>query len=200
MSKTAETAAPIHQLLADRWSPRAFADRPVEKEKLLALLEAARWAPSCYNEQPWSFMVATKDTPRDYDPLLNCLVDANKLWARSAPVLMMSLAKLHFDYNDKANRYAFHDVGLAVATMIVQASVLGIYVHQMAGFDRERARVDLGIPDSHKPVAAIALGYLGDGDKLPQELREREQAPRERKRLSDFVYGGGWEKPASFVP
>ncbi|MDX1764853.1 MAG: nitroreductase family protein [bacterium] len=200
MTKTAETAAPIHQLLANRWSPRAFSDRPLEKEKLVSLMEAARWAPSCYNEQPWSFIVTTREEPGDYDRLLNCLVDANKRWARSAPVLVMSVAKLHFDHNNTANRYAFHDVGLAVATLIVQGAVLGIYVHQMAGFDRERARVDLGIPDSHKPVAAIALGYLGDGNRLPQDLREREQAPRERKELSDFVYGGVWENGASFLP
>jgi nitroreductase len=166
----------------------------VEGEKLLSLLEAARWAPSCYNEQPWRFIVGTREEPGDYDRLLHCLVDANRRWAASAPVLMLSVARLHFEYNGKPNRYAFHDVGLAVATMIVQASAMGIYVHQMAGFDRERARAVLHIPETHKPVAAIALGYREDAVQLPEDLRQRELAARERKPLSDLVFSGRWEK------
>jgi nitroreductase len=197
VDKKAITEYPIEELLARRWSPRAFSERRVEPEKLLSLLEAARWAPSCFNEQPWSFLVVTKEDTAAYDRLLKCLVEANRRWAVSAPVLMLSVTRLHFARNNKVNRYAFHDVGLAVGTLLVQASAMGLYVHQMAGFDQERAQEVLEIPETHKAVAAIALGYLGDPAQLPEDLRDRELQARERKPLSGFVYGGGWEKPSS---
>ncbi len=196
LHKKAITEFPIEEWLARRWSPRAFSERPVEPERLLSLLEAARWAPSCFNEQPWSFLVATKENAPEYERLLGCLVEANRRWAASAPVLMLSITRLHFARNNKPNRYAFHDVGLAVGTLLVQASAMGLYVHQMAGFDRERAQEVFEIPETHEPVAAMALGYLGEPAELPEDLHRREVAPRERKALSAFVYGGAWAKPS----
>lgn len=194
MDKTATTAYPIHELLAERWSPRAFSDRSVAKEELGSLLEAARWAPSCFNEQPWSFLVATREDGAGFELLSSCLVEGNS-WARKAPALLLSVARLGFERNGKPNRHALHDVGLAVQSLVLQAQALGMSTHQMAGFDSTRAREVLGIPEGHEPVAMIALGYRAESDSLPAELREREVAPRVRKELETFVFGAAWEKP-----
>jgi nitroreductase len=199
MQKPASTGYPILDLLRQRWSPRAFADRPVEPEKLRILVEAARWAPSCYNEQPWSFIVATKENRAEFDRLLSCLVEGNARWARHAPVLMLSVAKLTFDRNNKPNRHAVHDVGLAVENLVIQGMALGLYVHQMAGFHLDKAREVYAIPEGHEPVAAMVIGYLGDSAGLPDDLREREMAPRTRKSLESFVFGGRWGRPAFFT-
>ena len=199
MEKLAVTQYPIHDLLGRRWSPRAFSERPVEPEELRSLLEAARWAPSSYNEQPWSFLVATKESPVEYDRLLSCLIEGNQRWAKTAPVLMLSVAKLRFDHNGALNRHAFHDVGLAVENLIVQATALGLAAHQMAGFEVEKARELYRIPEGHDPVAAIALGYPGDPESLPERLRERELAPRTRKPPEKFVFSGEWGKPSQLA-
>lgn len=199
MEKPAETKYPIHDLLRRRRSPRAFADRRVEPEKLRSLLEAARWAPSSYNEQPWSFIVATKENPIEYERLLSCLVEGNIQWAQRAPVLMLSVAKLYFDRNRKGNRHAFHDVGLAIENLVIQATALGLFVHQMAGFHVEKARELFNIPDGYEPVAMMALGYLGDSETLPDQLRERELAPRTRKPLKEFVFTGYWGQTSPLI-
>jgi nitroreductase len=190
---------PIHDLLQKRWSPRAFADRPVESEKLVSMLEAARWAASSYNQQPWSFIVATKDRPAEYARLFSCLIEFNQAWARSAPVLMMSVAKLHFDLNGKENHHAFHDVGAAAANLSTQATALNLFVHQMAGFDGARARSIYQIPQEWEPVAILAIGYLGDPQTLAEPMRSQELAPRIRKPLAEFVFAGEWERSAELV-
>jgi nitroreductase len=192
MQKVAETSYPIEELLKRRWSPRAFSERPVEPEKLLRLWEAARWSASCANEQPWYFIVATKEDEAEYARLLSCLRENNQQWARHAPVLMVSVAKLAFDANGQPNRYAFHDVGLAVANLITQATALGLYVHQMAGFYPERVRDLYGVPDGFEPVAGIVLGYPGDPTRLPEDLQQRELAPRTRKPIESFVFERAW--------
>jgi len=199
MQKLAETRYPIHKLLRERWSPRAFADRMIEPEKLQSLLEAARWAPSSYNEQPWSFIVAAKESPAEYARLLSCLVEGNVRWAQHAPLLMLSVAKLAFERNQKPNRHAFHDVGLAVENLVIQGIDLGLFVHQMAGFHVDRAREVYGIPEGYEPVAAMAIGYLDDLSRLPDDLRERELAPRIRKPLEAFVFSGHWGQPSPLV-
>ena len=192
IEKPADTIYPIEPSLQQRWSPRAFAERPVEPDKLLRLWEAARWSASCANQQPWYFIVATKEEQAEYARLLRCLRENNQLWASQAPVLMVSVAKLAFDMNGQPNRYAFHDVGLAVANLIFQATALGLYVHQMAGFYPDRARELYGIPEGFEPVAGIVLGYPGDPAILPEELRQRELAPRTRKPLESFIFQGAW--------
>jgi nitroreductase len=194
MEKPAETTYPIHELLRKRWSPRAFSDRPVEPEKLCSLLEAARWAPSSFNEQPWSFIAATKEDRVEYDRLLICLTETNVLWAQKAPVLMISVARLRFEMGGKPNRHAFHDVGLAVENLVIHATSVGLFVHQMAGFYPEKVRDLYKIPEGYEPVAAIALGYPGDPESLPERLRERERAPRTRKSIEEFVFTGQWGK------
>src|SRR5215212_3506304 len=192
MERLRDAAHPIHDLLQKRWSPRAFADRAVEREKLLSLLEAARWAPSSNNEQPWHYIVATKDEPEEFGRLLACLVEKNQSWAKAAPVLMLSVASTVFSRNGKPNRHALHDTGQAVAGLTVQATALGLYVHQMAGFSVEKARETYNLPPTVEPVAAIALGYLGDPSTLPEDLREREVALSTRKPIGEFVFTGSW--------
>jgi nitroreductase len=189
----------ILDLLAKRRSPLAFSPRRVDAEKLRTLFEAARWAPSSYNEQPWSFLLATQDEPAEYQCMLNCLVEGNRQWAKRAPVLMLAVAKLHFAANGGLNRHAFYDVGQAVAHLSVQATALDLYLHQMGGFDVEKAREVLSIPEGYQPVAMMALGYLGDRDSLPEPLRQRDQAPRTRKALEESVFTGRWGQASTLV-
>jgi nitroreductase len=195
LQKPAKTASPIHDLLAHRWSPRAFDSRPVEPDKLRSLFEAARWASSSFNAQPWYFIVAMKDDPENFQRVLDCFVERNQAWAKNAPVVALSVAKMQMD-TGKPNRHAFHDVGQAVANLALQATALGLEIHQMAGIDPEKARQIFGIPEGYEAVAGIALGYPGDPASLPDQLRERELAPRERKPLDAFVFTGRWGLPS----
>jgi nitroreductase len=196
MEKPAITTYPIHDLLRRRWSPVGFADRPIEPQKLQSLFEAARWAASSFNEQPWRFLVCPKaNDPAGHRRLLACLAEANAVWAQHAPVLMLTVAKARFSHNDAPNRFAMHDVGQAIATLLVQATALGLSAHQMGGFDAAKARAAFGIPEGFEPAAAVALGYCGDPQALPDALRERELRPRERKPLADLVFEETWGRP-----
>jgi nitroreductase len=199
MEKPAPTDYPIEEILRRRWSPRAFSDRTVEAEKLQSLFEAARWAPSSFNEQPWSFIVATKEKPEEHAQLLNCLGEKNQQWARLAPVLMVSIARLNFEKTGKPNRHAFHDVGLAMGNLLVEATALGLFVHQMAGFSVEKVREVYGVPEGFEPVAAIALGYPADPEVLPETFRQQEVGPRARKRVDSFVFEGKWGQQSHLV-
>ncbi len=192
MDKPAETQFPLHDLLKRRWSPRAFSEQPVGPDMLLTLLDAARWAPSSSNEQPWRFVVATKQEPADYDRLLACLLEGNRKWAYRAPVLMLSVARMDFEEDGRPNRHAFHDVGLATENLLLQVSALGLVAHPMAGFDIEKARADLKIPSGYEPVAMIAVGYPGELSVLPDYLQQRELKPRERKPLAEIAFSGQW--------
>jgi nitroreductase len=194
-----ETAHPVHDLIRRRWSPRAFSDRPVEPEKLLSVLEAARWAPSSFNEQPWRFLVATRQQPDEFARMLACLTEKNQAWARGAAVLMIACAQPHFSHNDKPNRHALYDTGAAVAFLTMQATELSLHLHQMAGFSPERARETYQIPATVEPVAAIAMGYLGDPSSLPEDLRQRELKPGTRRPLAELVFAGSWGKTAPFA-
>jgi nitroreductase len=192
MEKPADTQFPIHDLLSRRWSPRAFSQRPVETGKIQRLLEAARWASSCFNEQPWVFMMASADQPSEHAKLLSCLVEGNQVWAKRAPLLIITLAKLHFDHNDKPNRHALHDVGLAVGNLVIQATAMDLVVHQMAGILPDIIRTSYAVPAGYEPVTGLAIGYSGDPQVLPAEIREREMAPRSRKTLREFVFSKTW--------
>lgn len=192
MAKPAATDHPVNELIQRRWSPRAFADRPVEEADLRSLFEAARWAPSSSNEQPWRFIVARREERAEFERLLACLTASNQRWAKSAAVLVLSATRMTFERNGKPNRHAFHDVGLAASQLVLQATSMGMVVHQMAGFDVEKARQTYEIPPEFEPVTAIAMGYVGAPDTLPDDLRERELAPRERRPQSETVFSGGW--------
>ncbi len=192
MQKVAQASYPIHDFIRQRWSPRAFADRAITRTELGGLLEAARWAPSSSNEQPWSFIVATRDNKTEFEKLFSCLVPGNQLWAGAAPVLMLSIAHMVFEEDNSPNRHAFHDVGLAVENLILQGMSIGVFTHQMAGFHVNKARELFALPAGYEPVAMIALGYPGDPQTLPETLRERELAARSRKGLEEFVFAARW--------
>lgn len=192
VEKPAKMDIPIHDLLARRWSPRAFDERPVGTDTLRTLFEAARWAPSSSNEQPWRFIVATKDHETEWNRMFVCLAEGNQTWAVRAPVLMLSVASMHFEDDGKPNRHAFHDMGLATENLVLQATASGLVAHQMAGFDVEKARVDLRIPAGYEPVAMIAIGYPGNPDILPDRLRERELRPRSRRPIGEWTFEGQW--------
>lgn len=187
----------IHELLSARWSPRAFADRPVEDDKLRSLFEAARWAPSCYNDQPWRFVLTRRGVDAGHAKLLECLVPANQAWAATAPVLVLTVASQTFRHNGQPNRWAWYDAGLAVGSLLAQATALGLVAHQMAGFDAEAARAALHVPSGNDVVAVTALGYLGHPSVLPPGVEEKAQDKRERRALHEFVFSGDWASPIS---
>jgi nitroreductase len=198
MKNPAPAEAPLHEILSERWSPRAFSDKSVPREVLRRIFEAARWAPSSSNLQPWAYIVATKEDKENFDKILSAMVEFNQGWAKHAPVLAISVAQVT-NKDGKSNTHAFHDVGSASANLSFQAVADGLYVHQMAGFDANKAREVFHIPADWQAVATIAIGYPGDPNSLPDKLKERELAPRVRKRLADFVMAGDWGHTASFV-
>ena len=192
MEKPAPTQVPIHPLLARRWSARAVdPDRAVEPQTLDTLFEAARWAPSSNNDQPWNYLVFDGSDPEALEQARSCLVDGNA-WARKAPLLLLSVAREHFAYNGKPNRHAQHDVGLASENLVLQGTELGLVTHQMAGFDGDKARRLFGIPEGHTPMAMFALGYPGKIEALPEPLQERERSPRTRKPVEEWAFAGKW--------
>ena len=194
--KPAPTAVPIHPLIRERWSPRAFSDQAVPPAEVRMLLEAARWAPSSSNEQPWTFLVADHATdPEGHARLLTCLVPGNAAWAFRAPLLMLAVARLTAERSGRENRHALYDTGQAVALLTVQATALGLAVHQMAGFYVEKAREEFAIPAGYEPLTAIAIGYPGDPQILSEQLRTRETAPRERRPLAAWAFGSHWQQP-----
>lgn len=192
MQKTAPAQYPILDVIADRWSPLAFASTPVEIEKLERIFEAARWAASSNNDQPWGFLIGATGTTA-HNKMAECLVEGNS-WAKNAPILALSVARTVFERNGKPNRHSFYDTGMATANMLVQATSEGLVVHQMAGYDVEKARTLLGLPEHHEPVALMAMGYYGDPAALDEKNRLREKSARERKPISGFVFQGDWGK------
>lgn len=199
MEKPAETQTPIHEIIGRRWSPRAFSDQPVAADKIRSVLEAARWAPSSRNEQPWAYFLATRDDPKNFQDMLGVLMDANRTWAQKAPVLILTLAHTQLEKDATPNRLGFHDLGQATSNLATQATSLGLSTHQMGGFDIEAAQERFRVPAGWEPVSVIALGYPGEPESLPEPFREREMAERRRKPLEDFVFSGSWGHPASIT-
>lgn len=194
MSQTADIQHPVHDLIAQRWSPRAFGTRVITDAELGSLFEAARWTASCFNDQPWTFVVARREDAAAFARILGVLVEANQVWAKDASLVGISVARSGFAFNGKPNKHAWHDVGAAAAQMTLQAQTMGLSVHQMGGYDPEAAVRELAIPAGHEPVAAFAIGVEGDPATLPDKYAEGERAPRERKELPDVlnlgVFGG----------
>ena len=199
MEKPAITEYPILEAIKRRWSPYTFADRPVEREKILSLLEAARWSASAFNEQPWRFILVTKDQPQAYSKALGCLVEANQGWAKQAPVLILTVTRTTFTRNNKPNRVHQHDLGLAVQNLIVQATSMDLFAHQMAGVDLEKVKREYPLPAGFEPQTAIAIGYGPDPADMPEDIRAKESAPRSRMPLVDFVFGGTWGEASGVV-
>jgi nitroreductase len=194
--KPAETSYPINPLLRRRWSPRAFQEgRAVEREKIMTLLEAARWAPSCFNDEPRYFLVFDGSDAGAFEKARGCLTPGNA-WALKAPVLLLSVARETFEQNGKPNRWAQHDTGLATENLLLEAVELGLGAHPMAGYDADRARSEFRIPDGFTPIAMIAIGYPYNGklEQLDEKLRGKEVAPRDRKPIDQFAFAGFWGK------
>ena len=197
--KQAKPDHPIHELLASRWSPYGFADRPVSDDDLRSLFEAARWAPSSYNEQPWSYIVATKANPAEFERLLSCLVEGNQAWAKAAPVLALGCTSLNFVRNGKPNAAAVHDLGLASASLVLEATARGLFVHQMIGILPDKARELYHIPEDVQPKTGLAIGYAGDPNSLPDLTNSVTSLPGSRKKLDEFVFGGQWGTASALV-
>jgi nitroreductase len=197
--KQATPDYPINDLIARRWSPYGFADRPVSREDLRSLFEAARWAASSYNEQPWRYIVATRESPAEFGKLLSCLVEGNQAWAKDAPVLALGCTSLRFVLNGQPNAAAIHDLGLASGNLCLEAVARGLFVHQMIGILPDKAREIYRIPDGFQPVTGLAIGYVADPSALPEKLRNRDLAQRARKRLTEFVFGSEWGKASSLL-
>ncbi len=197
--KPAETSHPVHNLIAARWSPYAFADRPVSQADLRSLFEAARWAPSSYNEQPWSYIVAGKENPQEFSRLLSCLVEGNQAWAKAAPVLAVGCTSLKFTRNGQANAAAVHDLGLASGNLVLEATNRGLVVHQMIGILPDRARELYQVPQGVQPLTGLAIGYEGDINQLPENIRARDMARRPRKPLAEFIFAGKWGTASAMV-
>jgi nitroreductase len=197
--KQAKAEHPINELISHRWSPYGFSDRSVSADDLRSLFEAARWAPSSYNEQPWSYIVATKEQPEDFARVLSCLVEGNQGWAKAAPVLALGCTSLNFKLNGKPNAAAIHDLGLASANLCVEATARGISVHQMIGILPDKAREVFRIPEGSQALTALAIGYAADPNAMPESLRGRDLATRARKPLAEFVFGSQWGTVAPVI-
>lgn len=191
-NKKADTDYPIHTLLKNRWSPRSFSDKSIDTELLNQLFEAARWAPSSYNEQPWRFIVARKEDEEAFNKLLKVANDFNRNWATGAPVLVLGLTKKTFDRNGRTNKHAGHDLGQAISHLTFEATRHNLFVHQMAGILPDKARELYDISDKFEPFTMFAIGYRGNPEALPNKLAEQETSPRSRKELDDIVFDGKW--------
>jgi nitroreductase len=197
--KQAATDHPILKLLSERWSPYGFETRSVPEADLRSLFEAARWAASSYNEQPWNYLIATREDAVEFERLLGCLVEANQVWARTAPVLVLAVVSLQFARNKQDNRAAVHDLGLAAGNLLVEATARGLSVHQMIGILPDKAREVYQIPEHFEAWTALAIGYKADPATLSDTLRERDLTPRQRKPLSKFVFTGQWGQSSPLV-
>lgn len=187
MEKTSSIDHPIADIIKNRKSIRAFKTQPVEIDKIRSLFEATRWAPSSTNEQPWVFIYATKDQHALWDKLFEPIHEGNKLWAKDAPLLILSLARKNFTRYAGINDHALYDLGAANAFLSLQAVELGLQVRQMAGFDKEKLVANLNIPDTYEIGVIMAVGYPGEIETLPEKLKHRELAPRERLVQTFFV-------------
>jgi nitroreductase len=193
LEKTATTQVPIHELIAKRWSPRAFdADKPVSREQISALLEAARWAPSCYGAEPWRFVVFDKfNNAAAWEKGFNCLAEANQVWVKNAPVLILAVTRNLFEHNGKPNRWAQYDCGAASENLCLQAVSMGLIAHQMGGFDANKAYEVLGIAEQDFTcMSMIAVGYQASPEVLEGDYKEHELAARKRKPLEEIFFEG----------
>ncbi|MFA8449095.1 MAG: nitroreductase family protein [Bacteroidales bacterium] len=189
--KTVDRKAPvhhdIHDLLVERWSPRAFSGKEIEKDKLHKIFEAARWAPSAYNEQPWRFIIGFKGD-ETYKKIVDTLVEFNQIWTATAPILVLNICRKTFSLNENPNPTASYDLGQAVAHLSIEATAQGLHVHQMSGFEPDVANKLFKIPENYKSTAVMAIGYIGDPSQLPENIAQMEHNKRERNTSKSFVF------------
>lgn len=197
MQKPAITQQPIHELIANRWSGRAYdAGKLVTKDQLVSLLEAARWAPSCFGDQPWRYVVCNKaENLQAWQAAFDCLVPGNQSWAINAPVLLLICADTLFSHNQKPNKWGPYDTGAATENLCLQATALGLMAHQMGGFDADKARAAFKVPEQYHILPMVAVGYQATVESLSGEVKERELAERSRKPLGELFFNGVWDAP-----
>ncbi|WP_019882625.1 MULTISPECIES: nitroreductase family protein [unclassified Methylophilus] len=195
MQKPAITQQAIHELLANRWSGRAYdAGKAVSQEQVVSLLEAARWAPSCFGDQPWRYVFCNKaDNMQAWQAAFDCLVPGNQGWAVNAPVLLLICADTLFGHNDKPNKWAAYDTGAATENLCLQATALGLMAHQMGGFDADKARTTFKVPERYQILAMVTVGYQAAIEGLSEEDKAREVAARSRKPLDELFFNGVWQ-------
>jgi nitroreductase len=195
--KPATTQQPIHEIIANRWSGRAYdASKPVSKEQVISLLEAARWAPSCFGDEPWRYVVCNKaDNMQAWQAAFDCLVPGNQGWAVNAPVLLLICADTVFRANGKPNKWAPYDTGAATENLCLQAAASGLMAHQMGGFDADKARASFKVPERYQILPMVTVGYQAPVDALSGEVKERELAARNRQPLGELFFDGAWENP-----
>jgi nitroreductase len=192
MKPETKTDYPVHKLIAKRWSGRAYTQKPVSEATLKSLFEAARWAPSSFNEQPWRFIITRKGSEA-FDKLFSTLTKFNQSWVINAPVLVLTVSKIHFSHDNSENRHYQHDLGLAMGNLLLQATELHLNVHIMAGFNPDEAEVKFNIPNEYKAMTVFTVGYLGEPEILNGDLQKGETRKRIRKPQDDFVYYSEWK-------
>ena len=195
MPRSASPDYPVNELISKRWSPYVFSNRLIPRDDLRSIFEAARWAASSFNEQPWRYVVASRDQGQDFERMLSCLLDGNQAWAREAPTLALGCTRTTFSRNNRPNRVAQHDLGLASAGLCLEATSRGIQVHQMAGILPGKAREIFAIPEEFEVVTALAMGYWTGPDSGARELRARDEGERIRRPQAEFVFAGRWGRP-----
>jgi nitroreductase len=191
--KGREFRKPDHEIelfFINRWSPKAMTGEEITREELMRMFEAARWAMSAFNNQPWRFLFAMRNTPH-WDTFFNLLSPGNQTWCKNAAALIVIASKMTFDRNDKPSRTHSYDAGAAWYSFALQGELMGLVVHGMQGFDYDRAKQDLGVPGDHQVEAMAAVGRPGDPRDLPQAQQEREK-PSQRKRVEEFIFEGGF--------
>lgn len=184
----------ILDAISKRYSPMGFLDTPLPEDTLMHLFEAARWAPSSFNQQPWHFIYALKSEPEAFEQILDTLTEYNREWAHTASLLIVTVAQMFFDHNKKPNRHAYYDAGMAVGNFLAQATSMGLYAHQMGGFSSKKAITNLHIPNGYEPVAVMAVGYPEDISNIPEKFKKRATSPRIRRPLDSFVFKGKWKQ------
>lgn len=199
MEKPANTNTPIDSLLQHRWSPRAFDDKLIDPQIISKLFEAARWSPSWRNDQPWRFIIATRDDAEEFQRLHACLTPGNQRWAIKAAMLIVVVAKRQYDHHKEPNPMTLYDTGQAMAHLTVEAMSNGLYVHQMAGINRGKVRDTYQITGDHDPLVGAAVGYLGRIDDLPEDLQTKERGERTRIPMNEIVFKGRWKNPADLA-
>jgi len=198
-NKEIETKATIHELIASRWSGRAYdSSRLLSREQIISLVEAARWAPSCFGDQPWRFIVFDKATNQSaWEKALACLAEGNQSWAKDAPLLLLACADSVLSQNGKPNRWGQYDTGAASLNLCLQAAALGLMVHQMGGFDADKTETAFSIPEQFTPMAMMTVGYQLAEAAIPEDIKEREYNARARNTLDENFFEGDWGKPIS---
>ncbi|GJM05601.1 MAG: oxidoreductase [marine bacterium B5-7] len=198
-NKDIETKVTIHELIAARWSGRAYdPEKIVSRKAIIALIEAARWAPSCFGDQPWRFIVFDKATNKAvWEKAWGCLAEGNQSWAKDAPLLLLACADSVLSQNGKPNRWGQYDTGAASENLCLQATALGLMVHQMGGFDADKTITEFVIPEQFTPMAMMAVGYQLPESKIPEDIKEREYNARARNTLDENFFEGHWGEPIS---